>query len=123
MHAPTSEAKQSTAKQSKAKRSKAKQSETKQSNAKQSEATQSKAKQSKAKQSKAKQREAKQSEAKQRATEPLKKQFLTLGKKPLCCTYLRKKVFWIEPPFRANLLFGYVQSDPERTFFSGSTVG
>ena len=27
-----------------------------------------------------------------------------------------------EPYFRANLLFGYAQSDYERTFFSGSTV-
>ena len=31
-------------------------------------------------------------------------------------------MFWTEPPFRANLLFGYVQSGPERTSFSGSTV-
>ena len=23
-------------------------------------------------------------------------------------------MFWTEPPFRANLLFGYVQSGPER---------
>ena len=30
---------------------------------------------------------------------------------------------WDEPPFRANLLFGYAQSGPERTSFSGSTVG
>ena len=27
-----------------------------------------------------------------------------------------------EPPFRANLLFGYAQSGSERTSFSGSTV-
>ena len=27
-----------------------------------------------------------------------------------------------DPPFRANLLFGYVQSGSERTSFSGSTV-
>ena len=27
-----------------------------------------------------------------------------------------------EPPFRAKLLFEYVQSSPERTSFSGSTV-
>ena len=28
-----------------------------------------------------------------------------------------------EPPFRANLIFGYTQSGPERTSFSGPTVG
>ena len=32
------------------------------------------------------------------------------------------EMFWTEPPFRANLVFGYVQSSPERTSFSGSTV-
>ena len=29
------------------------------------------------------------------------------------------EMFWTEPPFRANLLFGYLQSGPERTCFSG----
>ena len=32
------------------------------------------------------------------------------------------EIFWTESPFRANLLFGYVQNGPERTSFSESTV-
>ena len=32
------------------------------------------------------------------------------------------QTFWTEPPFRANLLFGYAQSSHERTSFSGSNV-
>ena len=38
------------------------------------------------------------------------------------CIFEKNEVFWTEPPFRANLLFGYAQNDLERTSFSGSTV-
>ena len=31
-------------------------------------------------------------------------------------------MIWTDPPFRANVLGGYVQSGPERISFSGSTV-
>ena len=30
------------------------------------------------------------------------------------------RISWTEPPFRANLVLGYVHSGPERTSFSGS---